>query len=58
MVDLIDVTQIFDREQGAVADVDPDIADMERMGTDSESSAGTQIDIVTPMVRNRRPSAR
>ena len=24
---------------------------MERMGTDSESSAGTQIDIVTPMVQ-------
>ncbi|WP_217956659.1 ABC-F family ATP-binding cassette domain-containing protein [Bifidobacterium animalis] len=51
VVDLVDVTQIFDREQGAVADVDPDIADMERMGTDSESSAGTQIDIVTPMVQ-------
>ncbi|EHN18524.1 ABC transporter ATPase [Bifidobacterium animalis subsp. lactis BS 01] len=51
VVDLVDVTQIFDREQGAVADIDPDIADMERMGTDSESSAGTQIDIVTPMVQ-------
>ena len=29
VVDLVDVTQIFDREQGAVADIDPDIADME-----------------------------
>ena len=46
VVDLIDVTQIFDREQGSVASIDPDIAAQEAQGASGSSS---QVDIVTPM---------
>ncbi|PAU69647.1 ABC transporter ATP-binding protein [Bifidobacterium italicum] len=45
VVDLVDVTQIFDREQGAYADIDPDAAALAA----SAKSAST-VDVVEPMV--------
>lgn len=45
VVDLVDVTQIFDREQGAYADIDPDAAELAA----SAKSAST-VDVVEPMV--------
>lgn len=43
VVDLIDVTQIFDREQGKVADIDPDAVEM--------SDSASRVDIVPPLVQ-------
>lgn len=45
VVDLVDVTQIFDREQGSYADIDPDAAAL-AANAKSEST----VDIVEPMV--------
>lgn len=46
VVDLIDVTQVYDREQGAYADIDPDAAALAA----SARSAST-VDVVEPMVQ-------
>ncbi len=46
VVDLVDVTQIYDREQGAYADIDPDAAALAA----SARSAST-VDVVEPMVQ-------
>lgn len=45
VVDLVDVTQIFDREQGSYADIDPDAA---ALATNAKSAS--TVDIVEPMV--------
>lgn len=42
VVDLIDVTQIYDREQGSSADIDPDVAAME--------ASASRVDVVEPLV--------
>ena len=44
VIDLIDVTQIFDREQGAYADIDPDAAAL----AEHTNSAST-VDVIEPM---------
>lgn len=44
VIDLIDVTQIFDREQGAYADIDPDAAAL----AEHTKSAST-VDVIEPM---------
>ncbi|PAU68078.1 ABC transporter ATP-binding protein [Bifidobacterium criceti] len=44
VIDLIDVTQIFDREQGAYADIDPDAAAL----AEHTTSAST-VDVIEPM---------
>ena len=46
VVDLVDVTQVYDREQGAYADIDPDAAALAA----SARSAST-VDVVEPMVQ-------
>lgn len=46
VVDLVDVTQVYDREQGAYADIDPDAAALAA----STRSAST-VDMVEPMVQ-------
>ena len=46
VVDLVDVTQVYDREQGAYADIDPDAAALAA----STRSAST-VDVVEPMVQ-------
>lgn len=46
VVDLVDVTQVYDREQGAYADIDPDAAALAA----SARSAST-VDMVEPMVQ-------
>ena len=46
VVDLVDVTQVYDREQGAYADIDPDVAALAA----SARSAST-VDVVEPMVQ-------
>ena len=46
VVDLVDVTQVYDREQGAYADIDPDAAALAA----SAQSAST-VDVVEPMVQ-------
>ena len=46
VMDLIDVTQVYDREQGAYADIDPDAAALAA----SARSAST-VDVVEPMVQ-------
>ena len=46
VVDLVDVTQVYDREQGAYADIDPDAAAL----ATSARSAST-VDVVEPMVQ-------
>lgn len=46
VVDLIDVTQVYDREQGAYAEIDPDAAALAA----SARSAST-VDVVEPMVQ-------
>ena len=46
VVDLVDVTQVYDREQGADADIDPDAAALAA----SARSAST-VDVVEPMVQ-------
>lgn len=46
VVDLVDVTQVYDREQGAYADIDPDAAAL----VASARSAST-VDVVEPMVQ-------
>lgn len=46
VVDLVDVTQVYDREQGAYADIDPDAAALAA----SARSAST-VDVVEPMVK-------
>lgn len=45
VVDLIDVTQIFDREQGAYADIDPDAAALA-----ANAKSASMVDVVEPMV--------
>lgn len=45
VVDLIDVTQIFDREQGAYADIDPDAAALA-----ANAKSASMVDAVEPMV--------
>ncbi|RGW11012.1 ABC-F family ATP-binding cassette domain-containing protein [Bifidobacterium pseudolongum] len=46
VVDLVDVTQVYDREQGAYTDIDPDAAALAA----SARSAST-VDVVEPMVQ-------
>ena len=46
VVDLVDVTQVYDRKQGAYADIDPDAAALAA----SARSAST-VDVVEPMVQ-------
>lgn len=46
VVDLVDVTQVYDREQGAYADIDPDAAALAA----SARSAST-VDVVEPMMQ-------
>ena len=46
VVDLVDVTRVYDREQGAYADIDPDAAALAA----SARSAST-VDVVEPMVQ-------
>ncbi len=46
VVDLVDVTQVYNREQGAYADIDPDAAALAA----SARSAST-VDVVEPMVQ-------
>lgn len=46
VVDLVNVTQVYDREQGAYADIDPDAAALAA----SARSAST-VDVVEPMVQ-------
>ncbi|RYQ64363.1 ABC-F family ATP-binding cassette domain-containing protein [Bifidobacterium pseudolongum] len=46
VVNLVDVTQVYDREQGAYADIDPDAAALAA----SARSAST-VDVVEPMVQ-------
>lgn len=45
VVDLVDVTQIFDREQGSYADIDPDAAALA-----ANAKSASTVDIVEPMV--------
>lgn len=41
VVDLVDVTQIYDREQGVAAELDPDVAQM---------ASASRVDVVEPLV--------
>lgn len=46
VVDLVDVTQIYDREQGSYADIDPDAAALA-----ANTRSASTVDVVEPMVR-------
>ncbi|PKV05088.1 ABC-F family ATP-binding cassette domain-containing protein [Bifidobacterium pseudolongum] len=46
VVDLVDVTQVYDREQGAYADIDPDAAALA-----ANTRSASTVDVVEPMVR-------
>lgn len=46
VVDLVDVTQIYDREQGSYADIDPDAAVLA-----ANTRSASTVDVVEPMVR-------
>ena len=46
VVDLVDVTQVYDREQGAYADIDPDAAALA-----ASARAASTVDVVEPMVQ-------
>lgn len=46
VVDLVDVTQVYDREQGAYADIDPDAAALA-----ASSRSASTVDVVEPMVQ-------
>lgn len=48
VVDLIDVTQIFEHAQGE-ADIDPDVAEME--------ASASRVDVVRPCMPSRRRTA-
>ncbi|PKU90167.1 ABC transporter ATP-binding protein [Bifidobacterium pseudolongum subsp. globosum] len=46
VVDLVDVTQVYDREQGSYADIDPDAAALA-----ANTRSASTVDVVEPMVR-------
>ena len=46
VVDLVDVTQVYDREQGAYADIDPDAAALA-----ARARSASTVDVVEPMVQ-------